>query len=210
MPPPKYRQTRILRVEAAWELLGGDPSWELAERLPGNKVVVGTPPIRRRSGLHAGGVATVLGPGGQDDITGVRILQPGDELAGARWVASRREAEDELARVLSHYAEQTVGEERLFRVQLLDNGAMVDDQIVVVGEVSAPREVLDSISLTYFGVLLGVSLAIGFGFSNAGWEVQLLLGLSSLVVLTQVTRIAAVRRFLVRLARGSLPGSFDD
>jgi hypothetical protein len=114
-----------------------------------------------------------------------------------------------LRGALRAYGEQTTGEERLFRVQLLVDGHVVDDQLAAVGEASPDPEVLDGLSLTYIGVLAGIALALAFGIQHLDWWARVIVGASSFLGVAVVLRAAVSRRWVTRFARWALPGAHD-
>jgi hypothetical protein len=206
MPPPRYETTRILPLADAWELLSRDGAWELVERYAGARVRVGTPAIRGRP--RTGASAVVLGPKAREGQTGIETETPHGP-AGARWLANHEEAARAFDETLRTYAALTTGDERLFRVKLLIEGELVDDQLVAIGEVSPDPDFLDGLSLTYIGVLAGIALALAFGIEGLTSLGRLIVGLVVFFGLAVLLRIPLSRRSITRFARWALPGAHD-
>jgi hypothetical protein len=207
MPPPQYKKTRILSLGDAWHLLEADLSWELAERYAGGRVRVGTPPIRPKPQVGAVGVVTTS-PTAREGENGVTVATPTGP-AGAKWVADRQEAFTAFEERLRTFGDQTAGEERLFRVQLLADGQVVREEFVAVGEISPDAEVLDGLSLTYIGVLAGIALAFAFGIQDVPWWARAIIAVAAFVGLAVLLRAAVARRWVTRFARWALPGAHD-
>lgn len=207
VPPPGHKRTRILPLDEAWDLLATDANWEIVERYRGGRVLVGTPPIRPRPQVGAVGVA-LTSPNAQEGKTGIQTETP-QGPAGARWVADRQEALSAFEERLRTYAELTSGDERIFRVKLLVDGDVLDDQLIAVGEISSDPEVLDGLSLTYIGVLATIALSFAFGLQNLSTVCRVLVGLVIFFGLALLLRASASRRVITRFARWALPGAHD-
>ena len=71
MPPPRYEETRTVKLDEASDLLQGSSEWEIAERYPGGRLSLGRPRIRPRQGL-ALGLAVLKGPDAVEGVIGGR------------------------------------------------------------------------------------------------------------------------------------------
>lgn len=195
--PEQHVERKSVSLEQAWQLLQAAGSdWEILERNP-KRLVLGRPRLRR--GPRVSGTATVVGPDSREGVFGVRILAP-DHLAGARWTPNAEEATEEFRRLLATHAAQTAGEERLFRLELVIDGKVADTQLVATGEI-VDRPIIDSLALTYLGVLLTIGLTLGFGIGGAiGWMVAAVASVSA-VLATRSRRVQRGVGRLVNIAR---------
>jgi hypothetical protein len=207
VPPPRYEKTRVLGLRDAWELLDSDQRWELAERYRGGRVKVGTPPIRPSPQGGAVGVA-VTSPDAVEGRTGIKTDTPRGP-AGARWEADRQQAFAAFEDRLRTYSDEFVGEERLFRIQLVVDQEVIDERIVATGELSPDPEVLDGLSLTYVGVLAGIALAFALGVQGLPWWARALLGAGIFLALALALRAPKSRQTITRFSRWALPGAHD-
>lgn len=206
MPSPRHSETRLVKLSEAWDLLQGT-DWEIAERRAGAQLVLGRPPIRPRPGGWAS--ATVLrGPDAQEGVFGVRTLLP-TRPAGATWVATDQDAREEYEKALAGYARQTAGEERVFRVELVIEGEVVDLRLVAVGEITPSPDVLDALSLTYIGVVLSVALALALGIGGLTTPLRIALFVSAFLLIALLLQVGPLRRAVIRFARWALRGSHD-
>jgi len=198
-----YVNEEELTLEEAWKRLAQE-GWEIVERRDDGVIVVGAPVLKRS---RTGGVGTVVGPGGEDGRTGVRVFSPGDELAGAWWLADSNAAHAQFHELLRNYSDERAGDERLFRVELLIEGEAADDRLIAVGEIVPAPHTLDSISLTYLAALTGLIATFGFGIGAlAGVLPGVASGVVTGVLIAAMTRRPRSRKMLLRVASWGLGG----
>jgi hypothetical protein len=124
------------------------------------------------------------------------------DFAGGAWLGDERQARDEFDRRVAELARQR-REDRLFRLELIVDGEVAEERLVATGEI-VRGDLLDSVSLTYLGVVTAIALALGFGIG--GW-LGLWVGLIGSGAVIGAIRIPFVRRAIVGFARWALGGN---
>jgi hypothetical protein len=201
--PAIYERTESVEGDDdLWSRLASG-EWDHLADLPDGTALLGAPP--RKAGSSMSGTATVIGPDAKEGEHGVRVDLPTGR-ASDRWFSTREAAALEYEQMVASYLDPNAGRSGVFRVQQIEANQTVQERLVRSrGRPAEP--LLDSLLLTFLGVLATVIAAFGFGFAMFGWVWGILAAIGSGWALVRGLRDPVVRKRLIRFASSVLDPS---